>query len=46
LSDKGLYVIPFVIVAVAYPLAMLAFAIFLKPIPLHRSGQPVVLHPA
>lgn len=32
LADKGLYVVPFWIVAVAYPMAMLVFAIFLKPI--------------
>ena len=39
LSDKGLYHIPFWIVAVLYPLAMLAFAIFLKPIPLNRGDD-------
>jgi len=33
LADRGLYAVPFWIVAVAYPLAMLVFAIFLKPIP-------------
>lgn len=32
LADKGLYVVPFWIVAGAYPMAMLVFAIFMKPI--------------
>lgn len=32
LADKGLYVVPFWIVAGAYPTAMLVFAIFMKPI--------------
>lgn len=38
LADKGLYVVPFWIVAIAYPMAMLVFAIFLKPI---RPGAAV-----
>lgn len=42
LSDKGLYVIPFWIVAVVYPLGMLTFAIFLKPIPLNRTAADFV----
>lgn len=37
LADRGLYTVPFWLVAVAYPLGMLVFAIFLKPIPPERG---------
>ncbi|HZV19513.1 MAG TPA: MFS transporter [Sphingobium sp.] len=37
LADRGLYAVPFWIVAVVYPLGMLVFAIFLKPIPPKRA---------
>lgn len=40
LADKGLYVVPFWIVAVVYPLGMLVFALFLKPIPPGRAAEP------
>jgi MFS family permease len=33
MADRGLYMVPFWIVAIAYPLGMLVFALFLKPIP-------------
>ncbi len=42
LADKGLYAVPFWIVAVVYPLGMLVFAIFLKPIPLNRGAADFV----
>ncbi len=42
LSDKGLYAVPFWIVAVAYPLGMLVFAIFLKPIASNRTAAEFV----
>jgi ACS family hexuronate transporter-like MFS transporter len=41
LSDKGLYAVPFWIVAVIYPLGMLVFAIFLKPIPPDTAAESV-----
>jgi MFS transporter, ACS family, hexuronate transporter len=42
LADKGLYVVPFWIVAAAYPLGMLIFAVFLKPIPPNRTAAEFV----
>lgn len=42
LADKGLYAVPFWIVAVVYPLGMLVFAIFLKPIPPNEAAAEAV----
>lgn len=37
LADKGMYEVPFWLVSIIYPLGMLVFAIFLKPIPPNKA---------
>ena len=41
LADRGLHMVPFWIVATVYPMGMLVFAIFLKPIPLRPDASEV-----